>query len=340
MYHSGVRVCVTGVGVVSPIGVGKAAFFDGVERGVRGQRVGDFGQKEKIAPASLRRMPRLSQLAIVAAKEALEEGAPPYDRARVGVVLGTGLGTLEETIAFMRGYVDGGAEQASPLLFPSSVMNAAAGQLAIECKLLGANSTVNHRDASALGALAMACDLLVLGRADAILCGAVDELSEPAQKGWETLGAREAGLVLGEGAGMLLLEREPDARARGARMRALVTGRGESADERPRIGWGNAPSWPGAARAVAEAAGNRAVDLVESGKNGTRYDAREEAAVVAGLGKKPDERAIVPFVGESLSSAAQRMVAAVLRLEHGARRVLVPSFAQGGANVAVVFEAT
>src|SRR4029077_14796050 len=117
---------------------------------------------------------------------------------------GTGLGTLEETIAFMRGYLEGGPEAASPLLFPSSVMNAAAGQLALECKLRGVNSTVNHRDASPLSALTMACDLLALGRADALLCGGVDELSAPALVGWRKLGALDAGIVPGEGAGMLL----------------------------------------------------------------------------------------------------------------------------------------
>src|SRR5690242_10260620 len=146
-YHPRVKFAITAVGVVSPIGVGEDAFFAALDAGtmagtvdsdgIHAAKVGDFGAKQHIAPGSLRRLPRLSQMAIVAGKEALGKAALPYDATRIGVVLGTGLGTLEETIHFMRGYLDGGPEAASPLLFPSSVMNAAAGQLALECKLRG-----------------------------------------------------------------------------------------------------------------------------------------------------------------------------------------------------------
>ena len=341
------RFAITALGVVSPLGIGEAAFFAALDAGhsaatvesdgIATARVGDFGAKQQIAPGSLRRLPRLSQMAIVAGKQALAAGAPPYDSTRIGVVLGTGLGTLDETIAFMRGYLDGGPEAASPLLFPSSVMNAAAGQLALECKLRGVNSTVNHRDASALSALTMACDLLELGRADALLVGAVDELSPPALAGYRKLGA--GALVLGEGAGMLLVEREADANRRGAPIRALVAGRGERGDDRARVGWGGGASWPEAERAVEQAAGGRRVDAVLSGANGTAYDAREAAALQQGLGATPLTTAIVARIGESFSSAIQRLLAAVHLLERGdAARVLVPAFAQGGANVAVILE--
>src|SRR6201999_1054336 len=198
---------------------GTSGIVADAESGAPLARVGEFVARSHIPPASLRRLPRLSQMAIVAAKEALAAAALPYDATRIGVVLGTGLGTLDETVHFMRGYLDGGPENASPLLFPSSVMNAAAGQLALECKLRGVNSTVNHRDASPLQALAMACDLLALGRADALLVGAVDELNAPALAGYRRFGGLAAtamrpyaagrdGLVPGEGAAMLLVERE------------------------------------------------------------------------------------------------------------------------------------
>ncbi|MCA1663447.1 MAG: hypothetical protein LC659_04115 [Myxococcales bacterium] len=337
------------MGVVSPIGVGEAAFFAALDAGnsavtvdsdgVATARVGDFGAKRQIAPAALRRLPRLSQMAIVAGKQALAQAALPYDATRVGVLLGTGLGTLDETIAFMRGYVDGGPEAASPLLFPSSVMNAAAGQLALECKLRGVNSTVNHRDASPLSALTMACDLLELGRADALVVGAVDELSAPALAGYRKLAG--SSLALGEGAAMLVVERQEDAQKRNARVRACVTGRGERGEDRPRVGWGSAPSWPEAARAVQQAAAGRPIDLVVCGANGSAYDARETAAIDEGLGARVPMLRLVPAIGESFSSAAQRLVAAVHVVERatpGIERVLVPTFAQGGANVAVVLE--
>jgi len=113
-----VKIAITAVGVVSPIGVGEDAFFAALDAGTMAAfadqdgahvaRVGDFGAKQQIAPGSLRRLPRMSQMAIVAGKEALGKAALPYDSTRIGVVLGTGLGTLEETIAFMRGYLEGG----------------------------------------------------------------------------------------------------------------------------------------------------------------------------------------------------------------------------------------
>jgi 3-oxoacyl-[acyl-carrier-protein] synthase II len=382
---------VTAVGVVSPAGVGEealfAAFADGRsgsgrdEDGTPAARVGEFGAREKILPGSLRRLPRLSQMAIVAAKEALAAGAlpPGYDPTRIGVVLGTGLGTLEETIAFMRGYLEGGPEAASPLLFPSSVMNAAAGQLALECKLRGVNSTVNHRDASPLQALAMACDLLTLGRADALLVGAVDELNGPALAGYRRFGALAAtamrpysagrdGLVPGEGAAMLLVEREDSARQRGARIRARIGGRGESGEARPRVGWGGGGergAWPGAAQAARAAAAGARIDWVAGGGNGTALDERELASLDEGLGGLPPTSSILGLTGESFSSAMLRVLAALFAIERNTipgtagmvepptrfapslvattrsaevARVLVPSFAQGGANIALTLE--
>jgi 3-oxoacyl-[acyl-carrier-protein] synthase II len=379
-----VSIAVTALGVVSPIGVGEAAFFAALAAGsgaigrgsdgVLAARVGDFEAKKVIAPGALRRLPRLSQMTIVAAKEALAQAALPYDPARVGVVLGTGLGTLEETIAFMRGYVEGGIEAASPLLFPSSVMNAAAGQLALECKLRGVNSTVNHRDASPLLALTMACDLLALGRADALVVGGVDELSAPALVGYQKLGGLTAtalrpystlrdGLAPGEGAAVVIVEREDDARRRGARVRAVVAGRGETGEDRPRVGWGHAGAWPAAARAVKAAAAGARIDFVAGAGNGTALDERELHAVAEGLGALPPTASIVAQTGESFATASLRLLAAIFALERQTlpatvglaaplppfrdqllaeprpavvERVLVPVFAQGGANVAVV----
>jgi 3-oxoacyl-[acyl-carrier-protein] synthase II len=382
-----VSVVVTGVGVVSPIGVGVPAFFDALSAGrsavapddapgvPASARVGDFGARQQIAPASLRRMPRLSQLVIVAAKEALAAAAPPYDAARLGVVLGTGLGTLHETITFIEGYLDGGPAAASPLLFPSSVMNAAAGQLAIECKLRGVNSTVNHRDASPLGALALAADLLELGRADAIVCGAADELCAATLDGYALLGrpapslrpydAARAGLVPGESAAMVVLEREADARRRGAPIRARIGACVENGDDRPRVGWGRDAqgAWPEAARAVRQcvAAAGAAPSWIAGGGNGTAYDTRELATLAEGLGAPAPISSILGQSGESLSSSMLRVVAAIYALERqtlpgtigladaalptwsdalvrapraaAVETVLVPAFAQGGANV-------
>jgi 3-oxoacyl-[acyl-carrier-protein] synthase II len=387
------RFAVTGIGVCSPIGVGEESFFAALESGRSGvavddegqklgfplaARIGDFEPRKHIAQSALRRMPRLSQLATVAAKQVLADAKPTYDSTRMGVVLGTGLGTLDETMSFVRGFVAGGPEAASPLTFPVSVMNAAAGQLAVECQLRGVNSTVNHRDHSPLAALGMACDQLALGRADALIVGGVDELSPPVHHAYAQMGgiSRTAmrpydverdGLIPGEAVALVCLEREEDARKRGARIRAVVAGRGESGDVRPRVGWGrSAEAFREAPRAVAEAAravGPERVSWVAGSGNGTRLDERELEAVRMGLGRLPLTSSILSQTGESFSSGMLRFLAAIYALERqsvpgtlGLSRasaafdsslartwhpvsvdaVLVPSFAQGGANLALV----
>jgi 3-oxoacyl-[acyl-carrier-protein] synthase II len=377
------RFAVTGVGVVSPAAVGVEKLFDAFAAGTPapvtvdekdgpGARVGDFGARQQIPPANLRRMPRLTQMAIVAAKQAL--GEHTFDPTRVGVVLGTGLGTLDETIGFMQGYIDGGPEAASPLLFPYSVMNAAAGQMAVELKLRGVNSTINHRDTSPLAALGLACDLLALGRADAIVVGGVDELSAPVRAGYRLFGgisptasmrpydAARDGLLPSEGAALILVEREEDARRRGAHIYALVDGRAESGEPRPRIGWGSSPSWPRAVQTIATAVGKRPISWIAGQGNGTRLDERELATYAEALGTLPPVSSVLSVTGESMSSAMVRVLAGVFALERqmlpgtpglvtaqspslvretraaAVERVLCASFAQGGSNSAIVLE--
>jgi 3-oxoacyl-[acyl-carrier-protein] synthase II len=378
-------VVITGFGVVSAVGVGAPRFFQALAGGecaiardgggLLAARVGEFGARAQIPAASLRRMPRPAQMLLVAAKEALAGASPSADATRIGVVVGTGLGTLDETISFMQGYLESGPEGASPLLFPSSVMNAAAGHLALELKLRGLNTTINHRDLSPLGALLMACDQLELGRADAVLCGAVDELNPPALAGYRALAClaedamrpydqRPSGIAVGEGAAALLLEREADARARGAPILARLAGRGEAGEARARVGWGHGVAWPAAVSAVERAAGGGEVDLVLGGGNGSTLDTRELAALDGGLGGRAvPVTSILGATGEFMSSGLLRVGAALMALERQLipptvgcqkptsarvalearpahiRRALVASCAQGGANAAVVLEA-
>ena len=387
-------IVVTGIGVVSPVGIGEAAFFAALEDGRSAiaadeagakegaplvARVGEFGAKQHITANALRRMPRLSQMTVVAAKEALASSGAAYADTRTGVILGTGLGTLGETLDFVTGYLQEGVEAASPTVFPVSVMNAPAGQLAVELKLRGVNSTTNHRDHSSLSAVGMASDYLTLGRADAIIVGGIEELSFPVLHAYGRLGGVSKtgmrpysigrdGLCLGESAAMMVLEREEDARRRGARIRAVLGGRGEFGDVRPRVGWGHAPAWPEAVRCVRAAVAGMDVERigwVAGGGNGSSLDERELDSVAEALGRLPPTSSILGQVGESLSSSMLRVLAAIFALERQripgtvglgdppARfrdslvamtrsatvdAVLVPSFAQGGANAALVLQ--
>lgn len=394
-------VVITGLGVVSATGTTREAFYDALAGGASGvrphpiaadgvaltARVEDFGARQHIDPRALRRLARMSQMALVAAKEALAQAGartvaqapePTWPSERAGVVLGTGLGTLRETMDFIRGYIAGGPEAASPLLFPSSVMNAPAGQVAIELALRGPNTTVNHRESSPLDALALAVDLLALRRADALLVGGVDEISDVMLLGYRNLAklsasglrpyaAERDGTVAGEGCAMLLVEREADARDRGARVLARVAGWASGGEPRPRVGWGQ-----GSERAaeVMRAAISDAglvpddIDYVAGEGAGLRVDAIEAQALSKVFARPVATSSVLGQTGWFFSAGALRLASALYALERQAlpgtvgagtddpqaplpglvrepraasvRAVLVPSLAQGGASSALV----
>ncbi|MSP62051.1 MAG: hypothetical protein EXR72_17305 [Myxococcales bacterium] len=344
------QVVITGLGVVSAAGVTRDAFFSALAEGRSGiaadpayaasghplvGRVGDFGVKQHAPPRALRRLARLSQMALVAAKQAMAQSglpAPGYDAERVGIVLGTGLGTLRETLDFLVGCHRDGPASGSPLLFPSSVMNAAAGQMALELGLRGVNTTVNHREQSPFAALQVAADLLVLGRADALLVGAVDELHDMAHHGYRRLGGLTTrgmrpyslgrdGAALGEGSAVMVLERAEGAARRGARVLCRVAGFGAAGEDRPRVGWGR--GWTEQALAIRIALDDArvapgAIDWVAGGGNGLGVDALEARAIAEVFARPVPVSSILGQTGEFMASGALRLAAAIYAIEHQA----------------------
>ena len=270
------RVVVTGVGLVTPLGVGKEVFarqlFGGLS-GIRpitlfdtarfdaklGAQVRDFTPRDFIRPATLRRMDRLSQMATAAARMALDDAdlqIGPHNRDRVGIVLGTCFGGSDVAAQFAKVLFTDSPRRANPILVPNTVMNAPAGHAAIELGVRGVNTTVNHREVSAETAIACAAAEIARGRADAVLAGGGDILSEfyfnvlarfrtlsPQNGGPEGLrpfDARRNGIVVGEGAGVVCLESLPSAEARGAIPYCEIAGWGLSA----------APSGPAMSRST------------------------------------------------------------------------------------------
>lgn len=279
------KVAITGLGLVTPLGAGKTSFYSALHDGrsglarhtelgsalpghLAGQpvwagRVGDFGADKAIESGKRRRMPRLSQMVIVAAREALglfptaavKEAAiwQRHRPERIGIVLGTGLGCIEYTIDFVRSFLSGGVGAASPAVFPYTVMNASAGLLGIELGVTGPNITVNHRDLSLAEAIATGAELLLTDRADAVLCGSCDELGPWLYHGlWrlsalppDLLDALEApmhpyerdgqGVVPGEGAAIALLERTGGETT--APPLGYLSGWARAGDSRHRLGW-------------------------------------------------------------------------------------------------------
>ncbi len=402
-----------------------AALFAGASRvdsrggGEPFGRIFDFGAGTAIEANRRRRMPRLAQLAIVAAQQAVTGGArlePArtqaalgalsgfYGAERIGVSFGTALGALDLTVEFMTQYITGGLAAASPATFPYTVLNTPAALIAMELGLRGPNVTVNHRDLSATEAIASACDLLLCGRADAVLAGGADELSESLLHAYRSLSAlaggaadaaapdlrslprpgagpydrRRRGLCPGEGAALFLLERAEAAEQRGARILARIAGYGRGGEARARLGW-HGPSGveiadhPGGTAAVQSALAQAglaptALHSVAGSGNGTALDRLETDILRAALGPAAEQVAVSSILGrtgEWPTSAAVRVAQALFMLGEQALpscvceepdeqaalpgltrgrtaqpatigSVLVPSFAQGGGNLALV----
>ncbi|MEU1089959.1 beta-ketoacyl-[acyl-carrier-protein] synthase family protein [Streptomyces sp. NPDC005576] len=263
---AGAEVAVTGIGLVTPGGIGVEASWAAVRSGrsacaidpllsdspVRiSCRVPAFDAGALLGERRALRLDRFTQFALVAAAEAVADaGLDPltWDGARVGVVLGCadgGPGTVESQHDRLR---DHGPAQVSPLLLPMQLPNMLAGQTAIQFGARGPNLVVSTACASGATAIGTARDLLTLDRCDIVITGGSEAMITPlVMAGFARMGAlsrREDdpatasrpfdadrdGFVAGEGAGVLVLERLPDARARGARVRGRVVGYGASAD--------------------------------------------------------------------------------------------------------------
>lgn len=259
-------IAVTGLGLVTPAGIGVQDTWQGVCAGVSTARrdpnlaglpvdisctVPDFHPATHIGRRSNLIHDRFTQLAILAAREAVAgAGLDPrsWDGARVGVVIGCGLGgvsTWERQHTVMR---EKGPTAVSALLIPMLVPNMVAGHLAMEFKATGPNFVTATACASGATAIASAAELLRNGTCDIVIAGGSEagvsplivtgfaqmgalskRLDEPAAAS-RPFDAGRDGFVIGEGSGILILERESSAHARGVPVLARLAGQGASAD--------------------------------------------------------------------------------------------------------------
>ncbi|WP_282082184.1 beta-ketoacyl-[acyl-carrier-protein] synthase family protein [Streptomyces tendae] len=259
-------LAVTGLGLVTAAGLGVDATWEGVLRGRSAGAKDDrlAGLPVDIACAVPGLQParhvgrrsvlihdRFVQLAIVAAREAVADaGLDPltWDGARVGVVVGCGLGGVTTWETQHRRLLERGPEAVSALLVPMLVPNMAAGHLAMDLRALGPNLVTATACASGGTALGTAARLLRDGTCDIVVAGGSEAGVSPLMvTGFAQMGALSRrvedpaaasrpfdvdrdGFVIGEGSGMLVLERAADAEARGAAVRARLVGHGASAD--------------------------------------------------------------------------------------------------------------
>jgi len=260
------EVAITGIGLVTPAGVGVPDSWSGICAGTPTAttdpelagllsdfscRVPDFDADRLLGPRLARRIDRHSQLALVAAREAVAGsglGAGVWDPARVGVIMGTGLPGLPAWEREHRRLLDRGPLAVSPRLVPQAASNMVAGEIAIDLGVFGPNFTTGAACASGAVALGTGrellrgglCDVVVAGGTEASLCrlvvapfarmGALSRRCDDPAGASRPFDVDRDGFVIAEAAAVLVLERLSDATARGAVVHAVLRGYGASAD--------------------------------------------------------------------------------------------------------------
>jgi 3-oxoacyl-[acyl-carrier-protein] synthase II len=304
-------VVITGVGAVTPLGVGARTLHERWSAGVSGiedgyGRASEFEPKEHLSVKETRRSDRFTQFALAAAKEALEdagwEDEPPGDPDRSACVIGTGIGgigTLESQHVVLR---DQGADKISPLSIPLLMANAASGVVAMKYDLRGQSFGTVSACAAGAHAIGMAERLIRYGDADRVVTGgseaAITPLATAAFGRMDALSdsgvsrpfdRRRDGFVMGEGAGVLVLEEEEAAKQRGARILGYLRGYASTSDAHHLTA--PDPTGRGAAKAIELAlkdADIEAEDLVYVNAHGTSTplnDRSETNAIKAALGE-------------------------------------------------------
>lgn len=325
------RVVVTGTGLITPLGhtrdetwqaalAGKSGFepfrqIEHREHIAAGLcEVKDFDAAEMIGRREARRRDRYQQLATVAAAEAMNEAGLQVNddnRERVGVIFGTGVGGIQTLVDQEHVVLEAGLRRLSPFAITMIMPNGAAGMVAIDYGIQGPSSTITTACAAGADAVGHAFRAIQYGFIDAALTGGSEAIiSHVAIGGFERAGAVSArtdrtprpfdkdrdGLVVGEGAGMLVLESLEHARQRGATILAEVTGYGQTTDAYHIT----APSegGMGAARAIRKALADAnikasEVDYISAHGTATQLnDASETAAIKAALGDHAYEVAV------------------------------------------------
>ncbi|OQA92698.1 MAG: 3-oxoacyl-(acyl-carrier-protein) synthase 2 [Elusimicrobia bacterium ADurb.Bin231] len=262
------KVVITGLGVVSPIGSGKEEFWKSLMDGKSGvdlikhfdtskhsAKIGacinDFNPELYTDKKKARRMDRFVQFAFAASKLAVEDSGIDFTketRTRCGVIIGSGIGGLNTIEEQSRVMFEKGANRISPFFIPMLITNMAAGEVAINYGLMGVNYAITSACASSTHCIGDALRLIRYGDLDVALAGGTEAAITPLglagfcslkalstrnddpQKASRPFDAKRDGFIMGEGAGIVVLETEEHAKARGARIYCEIAGYGASDD--------------------------------------------------------------------------------------------------------------
>lgn len=262
------RVVVTGLGIISPVGIGTEETWQNLLAGQSGLgmithfdttesackiagEVKNFDPEAYMDRKEAKRMDRFAQFAVAASKMALEDSGLDLTKEaaeRVGVILGTGIGGIGTFEQQCRNLVEKGPRRVSPFTVPMMIVNMAAGQIAIQLGAKGPNLTVVSACASGTNAIGEAYKTIARGGADVMYTGGTEAAitplafasfsaaktlsthNEKPQKASRPFDLNRDGFVMGEGAAVLVLEELEHALSRGAFIYAEVAGYGFMAD--------------------------------------------------------------------------------------------------------------
>jgi 3-oxoacyl-[acyl-carrier-protein] synthase II len=343
------RVVITGVGAVTPLGVGARTLHTrwcggdvGIVDGLG--RCDDFVPEDHLARKLVRRSDRFSQFALAAAAEALEqagweEGALPYDPDYIGCIVGTGIGGIGTLLHGHDLMNDEGPQKVSPLAIPLMMSNAAAGALSLRYNLRGVSYAPTSACAAGSHSIGAAARAIAAGDCQAVVTGGSEAahvaISHAAFRQMDALSdsgisrpfdARRDGFVMGEGAGILILEDGDLAEQRGATILGEILGYGATSDAHHIT----APSSEGAVRAMKLAlkdAGLEPADVDYINAHGTSTplnDASETKAIKAVFGDDaPPVSSTKSVIGHLLGAAGA--VEAVATVQALRERVAPPT---------------
>jgi 3-oxoacyl-[acyl-carrier-protein] synthase II len=262
------RVVVTGLGMLTPVGLNVETTWKNILAGVSGvslvqdfdttdfptkiwAKIKNFNIEDHIVSKDARKMDAFTQFGMVAADEAIADSGLVIDEAhshRYGVAVGAGIGGIQTITNNQEKLMDGGPRKVSPFFIPAGIINMLAGQISIKYRLKGPNIAVVTACTTGTHNIGLAARMIAYGDADVMVCGGAEmtltplclagfssvralskrnEEPEKASRPWDK---DRDGFVMGEGAGILVLESLEHAKARGAKIYAELTGFGMSAD--------------------------------------------------------------------------------------------------------------
>lgn len=263
------RAVVTGLGALTPLGNDVPSYWDGLVNGVSGAgfvkqfditkfktkfacELKDFNPENYFERKEARKLDRFSQIALVAADEAVRHAnllQDSIDRDRVGVIWGSGIGGMITFIEEMKNFATGdGTPRFNPFFIPKLILDIASGHISMKYGFRGPNFSTVSACASSTNSIIDALNYIRLGKADAFICGGSEAVvTEAGIGGFNAMKALSErnddfatasrpfdldrdGFVLGEGAGAIVVEELEHAKARGAHIIAELAGGGLSAD--------------------------------------------------------------------------------------------------------------